>query len=215
MPMAEQKVQLRCYSYIDMLQPQFASYFATVARGYLPKAGQAALFIEIAPGMPINRITDVAVKATSVTVGELIVERSFGFLEIHHDSQAEVMQAGRAILDYLGIDESDRLKPKLVTNQIIKRVNDYHSMLINRSTKGMMLVRDQSLYIGETVPAGYAAYAANEAEKAADINIINVRAVGRFGRYYIGGTESEVQAAMQAATVAVNALEGKEEERKK
>jgi hypothetical protein len=207
--MAEQKVELRCYSYIDRMQPQFASYFAKTARGYLPKAGQAALFLEIAPGMPINRITDVAVKATSVTVGELIVERSFGFLEIHHDDQAEVMQAGKAILEYLGITEADRIKPSLVTNQIIKRVNDYHAMLVNRTTQGMLLVRDQSLYIGETVPAGYAAFAANEAEKAADINIISVIAVGRFGRYYIGGTEAEVQAALQAATVAINSLEGR------
>jgi len=196
--------------FLNQMQPQFAAYQATVAKGYMPVSGMASIYVETAPGMPINRVTDVALKTTNVRPAELIVERAFGMLEIHHESQAEVLTAGKAILGELGLKEEDRLKPKIVTNQIIKKIDDYQSMILNRSWRGMMILHDHSLFVMETQPAGYITFAANEAEKAADIFIIGIRAAGSFGRLYISGWEADVQAAAEAATKAIEGLNGKE-----
>ena len=179
--------ELRCYVFLDSLQPQFASFLGTVAQGFLPTPGQASLFVEIAPGMDIMSVTDVALKATDVRPGMLIIERLYGMLEIHSDSQADVRQAGQAILDSLGLKEEDRVKPQLVSSQVIRNISPYHTQLINRTRHGDMILPGHTLYVLEVAPAGYAAIAANEAEKAADINILEVRAFGSFGRVYLGG----------------------------
>ena len=71
-------IQLRTYCFIDSMQPQFASLEATTAQGFLPIKGQAALYVEVAPGMQIQRLLDVACKATAVMPGTLVVERAFG-----------------------------------------------------------------------------------------------------------------------------------------
>ncbi|MBM3259313.1 MAG: hypothetical protein FJY99_06165 [Candidatus Sericytochromatia bacterium] len=211
--MAE-NVQLRTFCYIDAMQPQFAAFMASVASGYLPVEGQAALYVEVAPGMAINNLMDVALKATKVTPAEQIVERQYGMLELHADEQAEVRQAGDAILRAMGKTEADRLKPKVVSNQIIHRVTDHQAMLINRSgRKGMMLVAKQTLFIMETYPAGYAALAANEAEKAADVNIVIIRPTGAFGRLYLAGDEDQIKIARDAAMQAVSDLDGIDEKR--
>src|SRR5262249_60735764 len=105
------RVDLRSFVFIDRMQPQFASFVATVARGYLPVAGQSALYVEIAPGIAINRITDLALKGNEVRPGMQIVERAFGLLELHSESQAETRDAGRRLLAWLGLDESPRRKP--------------------------------------------------------------------------------------------------------
>ena len=202
-------VDLRAYVVLDSLQPQFASYQATISRGYLPKVGQASLFVEVDPGMMINEILDVALKATDVTAGMQIVERHYGMLEVHSESQADVRQAGQAILDYLGVDEKERHKPRIVANQVVRHLEDTQTMLINRFRFGNMILAGQTLFVLEVVPAAYAALAANEAEKAADINILDVRAVGSFGRVYIGGEERDVVVAHEAATQAINAVTGK------
>ncbi len=57
-------------------------------------------------------------------------------------------------------------------------------------------------------PAAYINYACNEAEKKANIKIIHVSSVGRFGRMWLSGTESEILTAKNAATSALEALEG-------
>jgi ethanolamine utilization microcompartment shell protein EutL len=201
-------IDLRAYIFLDSLQPQFASFQATISRGYLPKTGQASLFVEIAPGMAINQILDVALKSTDVTAGMQIVERHYGMLEIHSDSQADVRQAGQAILDYLEHGEDDRHKPRVVANQVVRHLDDTQTMLINRFRHGNMILAGQTLFVLEVEPAAYAALAANEAEKAADINILEVRAVGSFGRVYIGGEERDVVVAQEAATQAIEAVTG-------
>jgi ethanolamine utilization microcompartment shell protein EutL len=203
--------ELRCYSFIDSLQPQLASFLGTVAQGFLPTPHQAALFIEIAPGMEINRVTDVALKAVNVTPGMMIVERLYGMLELHSPSQADVRQAGRAILESLDLKEEDRIKPKLLTSQVIRNISDYHTQLINRMRHGNMILPGHSLYIMECAPAGYAAIAANEAEKAANINILEVRAVGSFGRIYLGGEERDIDVGYRAAEQALEVISGREE----
>ncbi len=181
----------------------------TISRGFLPTEGQAALFVEIAPGIAINRLTDVAVKSTDVRPGMQIVERRYGMLEIHSDSQGEVREAGRAILEDLDLTIEDRLKPKILSSQIIRNCDDLQVQLINRGRMGMMLIGGDCLYILEVGPAAYAAYAANEAEKAADINIVDCRMTGAFGRLYLGGRQRDIDVASVAARDAIESLSGR------
>ena len=180
-------VDLRAYCVIDSLQPQFASFQATVAQGFLPRVGQASLFVEIAPGIEINRVTDIALKSTNVTPGMQIVER--------HSA--------------LELTEEDRLKPRIVSDQVVRHLDDHQCMLINRMRHGNLILAGQTLFVLECEPAAYAALAANEAEKAAHINILEVRAFGSFGRVYIGGEESDIEVARPAAVAALESLVGR------
>lgn len=201
--------ELRCYVFIDSLQPQFASFLGTVAQGFLPVPGQASLFIEVAPGMDIMRLTDVALKSTDVQPGMMIIERMYGMLEIHSESQGDVRQAGQAILDELGVKEKDRIKPEITSSQVIRNITDYHTQLINRTRHGDMILPGQTLYVLEVAPAGYAAIAANEAEKAADIAVLEVRAFGSFGRVYLGGEERDIDVGYRAAEQAIHSITGR------
>ncbi|MCE9575826.1 MAG: hypothetical protein K8W52_21935 [Deltaproteobacteria bacterium] len=204
---------LRTYCFLDALQPQLATFMGKTSRGFLPVPGQASMWIEIAPGIAINQVTDVALKATKVQPAVQVVERAYGLLEIHHDDQGEVLQAGASVLKYLGLTEAERLKPKVLTNQIIRSVEAYQTQIINRSSAGMMVLPGQSLFILETEPAGYAVLAANEAEKAAHVYLINVTPYGAFGRLYMSGSEAEIDAAAAAATAALTGMAGKEAEK--
>jgi ethanolamine utilization microcompartment shell protein EutS len=201
--------ELRCYVFIDRLQPQFASFLGTVAQGFLPVPGQAALFVEVAPGMDIMRVTDVALKSTDVRPGMMIIERLYGMVEFQSDSLADVRQAGHAILEHLGLKEEERIKPEITSSQVIRNISDYHTQLINRTRHGDMIVPGQTLYVLECAPAGYAAIAANEAEKAADINVLEVRAFGSFGRVYLGGEERDIDVGYRAAEQAIQSLSGR------
>jgi ethanolamine utilization microcompartment shell protein EutS len=201
--------ELRCYVFIDSLQPQFASFLGTVAQGFLPVPGQASLFVEVAPGMDIMHVTDVALKATDVRPGMLIIERLYGMLEIHSDSQADVREAGRAILKALNLNEEDRIKPEIASSQVIRNIHEFHTQLINRTRHGDLILPGQSLHVLEVAPAGYAAIAANEAEKAAHVNILEVRAFGSFGRVYLGGEERDIDVAYRAAEQAIHDVAGR------
>ncbi len=202
-------VDLRAYVFLDNLQPQYAAFLGTVAQGFLPIAHMASLYVEISPGIEINRITDIALKSTHVTPGMQIVERLYGLLEIHSESQADVRQAGKAVLDALGLKEEDRWKPKIYSSQVIRRIDDHQTQLINRMRHGNMIIPGQTLYVMEVQPAAYAALAANEAEKAAEINILEVRAFGSFGRVYLGGEERDIDVGWQAAVNAIESVTGK------
>jgi hypothetical protein len=202
-------VDLRAYVFLDSLQPQFASFQATVAQGFLPKQGQASLMVEISPGIEINRVTDIALKSTNVTPGMQIVERLYGMLEVHSQSQADVRQAGLSILRALEVTEEDRIKPRILSNQIIRSLDDHQTQLINRMRHGNMILAGESLFILECEPAAYAALAANEAEKAANINILEVRAFGSFGRVYLGGHDKDIDVAAPAARRAIEAVTGR------
>ena len=203
-------VDLRAYVFLDSLQPQYAAFLGTVAQGFLPIAGMASLYVEISPGIEINRITDIALKSTKVTPGMQIVERLYGMLEIHSESQADVRQAGAAILQALDLKEEDRWKPKIYSKQVIRHIDDYQTQLINRTRHGHMIIPGQTLFVMEVQPAAYAALAANEAEKAAEINILEVRAFGSFGRLYLGGEERDIDVGWQAAVKAIEEVTGKE-----
>lgn len=203
-------VDLRAYVFLDNLQPQHAAFLGTVAQGFLPIAGMACLYVEISPGIEINRITDVALKSTNVKPGMQIVERLFGVLEIHSESQADVRQAGEAVLRALDLREEDRWKPKVYSSQVIRKIDDHQSQLINRMRHGNMIVPGETLYVMEVAPAAYAALAANEAEKAAEINILEVRAIGSFGRIYLGGAEKDIDVGYRAAVKAIEEVVGVE-----
>lgn len=202
-------VDLRSYVFLDSLQAQHAAFLGTVARGFLPLPGDASLWVEISPGIEINRITDVALKATGVRPGMQIVERLYGLLEVHSESQAAVRAAGAAILEALGLQEEDRLKPKVVSSQIIRNIDPHQTQLINRMRHGHMILAGQTLYVMEVQPAAYAALAANEAEKAANLNILEVVAFGSFGRVYLGGEERDIMAGYQSALDAIASVSGR------
>ncbi len=203
-------VELRSYVYLDRLQAQHAAYIGTVALGFLPLPGDASLWIEISPGIEINRITDVALKSAVVRPGVQFVERLYGLLEIHASNQGEVKAAGGAILETLGVKQNQGLKPRVVSSQIIRNIDPYQAQLINRDCRGQMLLEGQTLYVLEVQPAAYAALAANEAEKAALINILKVTSVGSFGRLYLGGEERDIIAGSAAALEAIENISGRE-----
>jgi hypothetical protein len=202
-------VDLRSYVYIDRLQSQHAAYLGTVSIGFLPLPGDASLWIEISPGIEINRITDVALKSAVVRPGVLMVERLYGLLELHSSNQGEIQAAGRAILDTLQVRRQDCLKPRILSSQIIRNIDPHHAQLINRTRRGQMIMSGQTLYVFEVEPAAWAALAANEAEKAALINILQVSAVGSFGRLYLGGEERDILAASQAVLSAIESVAGR------
>lgn len=207
-------VELRAYVFLDTLQPQHAAFMGTVSQGFMPRVGQAALFVEIVPGIEINRITDIALKNTNVRPGMQIIERVNGLLEVHSDEQSEVRRAGQEILGALGLEEEDRYKPRVLTSQVVRNINPYHAQLINRTRHGNMIIPGESLFIMECEPAPYAALAANEAEKAANINILEVRAFGSFGRIYLGGAEADIDVGWRAAVAALEGLSGRERPKK-
>jgi len=205
-------IDLRSYVFLDSLQPQYAAFLGTIAQGFLPLAGDASLFVEISPGIEINRLTDIALKATHVRPGMQIVERYYGLLEVHSGSQADTRAAGDAILADVSLSEADRRKPKILSSQVIRRVDDHQVQLINRMRHGHMIIPGQTLYVLEVEPAAYAALAANEAEKAADINILEVRAFGSMGRVYLGGEERDIDVGWRAAVAAIEGVEGRTDE---
>lgn len=206
--MADESFSLRCYCYLDRMQPQYAAFVGTVTQGDLPTEGMASLYVEMAPGNEVFRTVDIAVKNTEAKPGAQIVEREFGMFEVHSLNQAAVKEAGSVVLDRLGLEEKDRIRPKIASMQIITNIDPYQAQLLNRFRRGSMLVPGETMLVLEVAPAAYINLACNEAEKKASINIVHVSSVGRFGRMWLSGTESEIITANEAATQAMNALEG-------
>lgn len=202
-------MQLRTFTYLDVLQPQLTGFFQTVASGFQPLAGQAALLVEIAPGISINNLTDAALKRSRVYPGMQIVERAYGLLEVHSFDQGDVRAAGDAILERMGVKETDRIAPDIVSREIIHGIDGHQAMLVNRMRHGQLLLETETLYVLEVHPAGYAALAANEAEKAANINLLEVITFGAFGRLYLGGREEEIAQAAAAAERALASVQGR------
>jgi hypothetical protein len=202
-------MELRALTFLDVLQPQVAGFLQTVAQGFMPLDGQSALIVEIAPGIAINALTDAALKGTRVVPGMQIVERAYGMLELHASDQGEVRQASRAILERLGVGETDRLAPRILSREIITGIDGHQSAMINRMRHGDMLRAGQSLYTLEVQPAGYAAIAANEAEKRAEIAVLELVTFGAVGRLWLGGDEEEIQQAARAVDEVLAGLVGR------
>jgi microcompartment protein CcmL/EutN len=197
-------IKLRTYVYIDALQPQLAAYMATVSQGFLPVPSDACLWVEVSPGMAVHRLTDIALKATRVHLAQQVVERAYGSMVIHQRDQSDVREAGRIVLAHMNASVHDRQTCRIAWHEVIRGMTPDHCVLINRQDRrGSMILPGQSMFILETEPAGYIVYAANQAEKAASITLIDVRAVGAFGRLVLSGREGDVD---EAATAAIEAV---------
>lgn len=199
---------IRALMQIDNLQPKFAAYNGATVQGSVPMSGDTVLIGELAPGNGVFSLIDRALKASAVETTTQMVEREFGFFILRSRSNAEVSAARDAILDELGASMADRIKPSIASTQIITSVEPYQAQLLNKWRKGSLLIPGQTLGILECAPAAYISIATNEAEKSAEIDIVEVRAVGRFGRLFISGTENSVQTALDAATRAIEAVDG-------
>ena len=203
--------ELRAYCYLDRLQPQFASLFASACRGFLSVEGMASLFVEVVPGIEINRLTDIALKITNSKPGEMIVERVYGMLEIHSFEQEEVLHAGKMILTELGLEQEKRLAPKVLATSIINKIDPYQAVIINRNSKGMLILGGDDVYLLEVTPAAYSSIAANEVEKHCNVRLVDIRFFGAAGRIYLAGTESEIQAAAKKVVETLNSIEGRKQ----
>lgn len=206
--MTSADIRLRSYAFLDRMQPQFAAFVASNVRGYLPVTGQAALYVEVEPAMSLLGLTDVALKNTRVRPSLQIIERAYGLLEVHDEDPAEVREAGRQILERMGKSENDRMRPQVLSCDVIERLEDHHAMLVNRMRGGSMLEHHETLLSLEVQPAGYAVLAANEAEKHSPVRLLHLRPYGAFGRLWMGGGEAEIREAERAAIRALETVEG-------
>jgi hypothetical protein len=205
--------QLRAYVHLDRMQPQYAAFVGSITQGDPPIEGMASLYVEMAPGNWVFRVIDKVVKSTDVRPGAQIVEREFGMFEVHSMSQADVLRAGEVTLEELGRVEQDRVQPVVASMQVITNVDPYQAQLLNRFTRGTMLVAGQTMLVMEVAPAAYINLAANEAEKASPVDLMHVTSVGRYGRLWMAGREADILAARDAAVTAIEAIEGRPEER--
>jgi ethanolamine utilization microcompartment shell protein EutL len=198
--------ELRSFIFIDQLQPQTLSYLGSWIRGSLPRANMAAQIIEVAPGLDIEALTDIAVKHTNVKAGILVVERQFGYLEFHSHDTSSVKASAAAILDALGATAAEATQPRILGSKVITNIDHQHAFLINRNKLGSMIIPGETLYTLEMQPASYAILAANAAEKAANIKVVDYRMIGANGRVYLAGSESEIPSAREAAELALRDL---------
>ncbi len=206
----KENIDLRTFAIVDNMQPQYAAITGTVSKGDIPLAGMSELYIELAPGSGVYELLNVALKTSNAKPAFQIVEREYGEIELHSFSPEEVKQAGEAILEACGLSVTDRRKPRIVSEQIISNTDAYQAQLINRDSRhGSVLVPGESVFIMEVEPAAYISVAVNEAEKNADIKVVTFDPVGRYGRLYVSGTQSEVRSARDAAIAAIEGMEGR------
>ena len=195
--------ELRSFIFIDQLQPQTLAYISTWMRGSLPRHNMAAQIIEVAPGLDIEALTDVALKGSNIQVGLLVVERQYGYLEFHSKSTDEVKAGAQAVLSALGGSIDDATAPQILGSKVVTRVDNQHAFLINRNKLGSMVLGGDSLYLLECQPASYAILACNEAEKEANIKVIDYRMIGANGRLYLAGDEADIRNAREASEMAL------------
>jgi len=200
-----EQIELRTYVFLDSLQPQLAAYMGTASSGFLPIPGDACLWMEVSPGMAVHRVTDIALKASNVRLGQMIVERAFGSLALYHRDQSTVLHSGDVVLDAIGSTINQRTNPEVTWTEVIRSITPDHAVLINRQNRrGSMIQSGMSMFILETEPAGYVLMAANEAEKASNITIVDVKGVGAFGRFTLAGKEGDVEEAAAAAMRSID-----------
>lgn len=202
-------IELRGSLVIDEMQPQFAASVAANSDGYFPVAGESAYWLEVRPGIVINRLMDVALKSCEVRPGALITERTYGTLEVHGPDQGQVREAGRRILSAAGLAADDGLAPHVLTDEIIRQIDDHQAMLINRTRSGMLLLGRDTLYTLEVNPAVWVLLAANEAEKASQIRLVGLGNNGAVGRLRLAGSDAEIEAAVGAVHRALASVRGR------
>ncbi|MFH1468411.1 MAG: BMC domain-containing protein [Pseudomonadota bacterium] len=203
---ANTRFELRTYSFIDQLQPQLAQFIAKDNRVYDPSEYDAALMLELAPAMEIHRMIDLALKSTKVRLGSVVTERHFGMMQIQHADQGEVIEAGEAVLRQTGLTKFDRAKVEIATNMIIRGIEQDHAIYFTGTSRGYMVLAEESVFVLEISPAAYLIVACNEALKAADVKLISVRPFGATGRLVLSGRESEIDSAAEAALAILDKL---------
>jgi ethanolamine utilization microcompartment shell protein EutL len=206
-------MQLRTYVMVDNMQPQYAAYTGKRTLGMIPIEGDAQIFMEISPAAEVYKVMDIALKTTDVQPGYLSMGREYGFLEIHSNHQEAVQYTGEKALEELGLTETDRLKPRVLSANLTTGIHPYQAQLINARNSGGLVLAFQTLCVIEVVPAAYIVLAANEAEKAANITLNQYSESGAYGRLMISGTESAVMQSRDAAVAAIESLEGREPKR--
>lgn len=213
-PAARQQPELRVYLLLEDLQRQFAAYMGTPtrARGYPPLEGSHALIVEVAPGLWIERVIDLALKSVpGVEPGLLFVERQFGILEVHSYDLDEVRRAGEAILHGIDATPTDQLRPRVLFADAIEDVGDQHAVIINRTRQASMVMPGETMLVLEVVPALFAAVAANEGERGVPENtLVDVQMIGAAGRVYISGSSDGVARAQREITRVLGQIEGRE-----
>lgn len=202
-------IELRAAVHLDQMQPQFAATSAANSDGYFPVAGESAFWLEVQPGIVVNRLLDVALKNCDVTPGALITERHYGTLEVHGSDQGQVIRAGELMLAACGARLEDQLKPRILTDEVIRKVTGHHAMLINRTRSGMLVLGDDALYTLEVSPAVHVVRAANEAEKAAPVRLVGLGADGAVGRLRLAGGDAEIDEAVAAVRRVLEAQPGR------
>jgi hypothetical protein len=203
-------ITLRAVVHLDQMQPQFAATRAANSDGYFPVAGESALWLEVEPGIVVNRLLDVALKACQVTPGALITERHYGTLEVHGEDQGQVLRAREVMLQAIGRRLEDQLAPRILTDEVIRQISDHHAMLINRTRAGMLVLGGDTLYTLEVTPAVHVTLAANEAEKAAPVRLVGLGADGAVGRLRLAGGDAEIDAAVIAVRRALAEIPGRQ-----
>jgi len=206
---ATSPIELRGAVYIDRMQPQFAATVATNSDGFFPVAGEASFWLEVRPGIAINRLMDVALKGCDVKPGALVTERSYGTLEVHAPDQGMVRQAGAMILKAAGVQAEGGLAPNVMTSEVIRKISDHQAMMINRTRAGMLVLGDDTLYTLEVNPAIWVVLAANEAEKASPVRLVGLGPQGAVGRLRLAGTDAEIDEAVKAVTRALADVRGR------
>jgi len=207
------RTELRVYLLVENLQRQFAAYLGTPTRGrgYPALEGSHSLIVEVAPGLAIERVIDLALKSVpSVEPGLLFVERQFGILEVHGTDLSDVQRAGKAILDGIGAATTDQLKPHVLFAETVEDITDMHAVILNRNRQASMVMPGETLLLVEVTPALFATVAANEAERAVPENtLVDVQMIGAAGRVYISGSTQKVRRALQAITEVLASIPGR------
>ncbi|HKJ27168.1 MAG TPA: BMC domain-containing protein [Anaerolineales bacterium] len=202
-------MELRTFVMIDRMQPQYAAFTGKRTLGMIPVEGDAQIYMEISPAAEVYKVMDIALKTTSVQPGYLNMGRQFGFLEIHSNHQEAVQYTGEKALESLGLTETDRMTPQVLSSNLTTNIHPYEAQLINARNAGGLILAFQTLCVIEVIPAAYIVLAANEAEKAANITLNHYTSSGATGRLMISGTESAVRQSRDAAIQAVEAIEGR------
>ena len=174
--------------------------------GYFPVEGESAFWLEVRPGIVVNRLLDIALKSCDVTPGALVTERHFGSLEVHGPDQGQVLAAGAAILKALGKGWSDQPTPEILSDEIIRKITPHHATLLNQARGGMLVLGDDTLYTLEVSPAVHVVRCANEAEKAAPVRIASMGTSGAVGRLRLCGGDAEVEEAAAAVRRALETV---------
>jgi len=207
-----QTLELRGALVIDCMQPQFAATIAATSEGYFPVAGESAFWLEARPGTVVNKLLDVALKACDVRPGALICERSYGTMEVHGDDQGQVREAGRRVLQAAGLQAAEGLRPHVLSEEVVRQIDDHQAMLINRTRSGMLILGGDTLFTLEVNPAVWVLLAANEAEKAAPVRIVDVENNGAVGRLRLAGSDAAIEAAGAAVRRVLASVEGRANE---